>query len=239
MILRPTRIPGLATLEPVVHADARGFFVETYRQSFAEQARIEGPWIQENHARSAQGVLRGLHFSIGPGQAKLVRCARGSIFDVAVDLRRGSPTFGQWEGVVLDDVAARQVYVPIGFAHGYYVLSDVADVVYKCSEYYDPAKERGIAWDDPEVAVDWPEGPRIVSERDESAPASPTSSPSSRSPTRPDRGADRAAAPRVGCPRPRREVRTSISPASPAVSGRAPSGWSTPRSAVSPPCVSD
>ena len=163
-------IPGLMILEPTVHGDERGFFVETYRQSLADEAGIGGPWVQENHARSVRGVLRGLHFSVDPGQAKLVRCARGRVLDVAVDLRRGSPTFGRWEAVELDDASARMIHVPAGFAHGYYVLSELADVVYKCSEYYDPAKERAIAWDDPDVAVAWPEGERIVSDRDRSAP---------------------------------------------------------------------
>ncbi len=163
-------IPGLVILEPTVHADERGFFVETYRQSLADEAGVGGPWVQENHARSVRGVLRGMHFSVDPGQAKLVRCARGRVLDVAVDLRRGSPAFGRWQAVELDDASARMVHVPAGLAHGYYVLSDVADVVYKCSEYYDPAKERAIAWDDPDVAIAWPGGERIVSDRDRAAP---------------------------------------------------------------------
>src|SRR4029079_16592064 len=108
-------------------------------------------WVQENHARSTRGVLRGMHFSVDPGQGKLVRCARGRVLDVAVDIRRGSPTFGRWEAITLDDGSGRQVFVPVGFAHGYYVLSEVADVVYKCTEYYAPEKERGILWDDPSV----------------------------------------------------------------------------------------
>jgi dTDP-4-dehydrorhamnose 3,5-epimerase len=170
MIPRTTRLPGLIVLEGRVHADERGFFVETYRASAASRAGVHRQWVQENHARSGRGVLRGMHFSVDPGQAKLVRCARGRILDVAVDLRRGSPTFGRWEAVELDDASALQVHVPVGFAHGYYVMSDVADVVYKCSEYYDPAKERGIAWDDPAVGIAWPDGPRVVSERDAEAP---------------------------------------------------------------------
>ena len=113
-------------------------------------------WVQDNQARSQNGVLRGMHFSVEPGQAKLVRCARGRVLDVVVDVRAGSPTFGRWEGVELDDERGVQVYVPVGFAHGYLVLSETADVVYKCSAYYDGAKERGIAWDDPEVGIDWP-----------------------------------------------------------------------------------
>jgi dTDP-4-dehydrorhamnose 3,5-epimerase len=115
-------------------------------------------------------VLRGMHFAVGVGQAKLVRCARGRIWDVAVDIRRGSPTFGRWEAVELDDEAHRAVYVPIGFAHGFVVVSDVADVVYQCSSYYDPAVERGFAWDDPEVGIAWPDVPVTVSARDADAP---------------------------------------------------------------------
>lgn len=170
VIVRPTRLPGPVVLQPVVHADERGFFVETYRRSVAEEAGVAGPWLQENHARSGRGVLRGMHFSVEPGQAKLVRCARGRVLDVIVDVRRGSPAFGRWEAVELDDETGLQLHVPLGFAHGYLVLSEVADVIYKCSEYYDPAKERGIAPDDPEVGIAWPEGPWIVSARDAAAP---------------------------------------------------------------------
>lgn len=167
---RPARLPGLTVVDAEVHADERGFFLETYRASEAHAAGLGGPWVQENHARSIRGVLRGMHFSVDPGQAKLVRCANGRVLDVAVDLRRGSPAFGRWEAVELGDVTGRQVHVPAGFAHGYYVLSDVADVVYKCSEYYDPSKERAIAWDDPDIGIAWPSGPRIVSARDADAP---------------------------------------------------------------------
>ncbi len=113
-------------------------------------------FIQDNHSRSARGVVRGMHFHVGAGVAKLVRCARGRILDVIVDLRRGSPTYAQWEAVELDDEHMRQLYVPIGFAHGFCVLSDVADVLYKQTAYYDPAVERGIAWNDPDVAIEWP-----------------------------------------------------------------------------------
>jgi dTDP-4-dehydrorhamnose 3,5-epimerase len=170
MRAHPTSLPGLMLIEPDVHRDERGFFVETYRAAALADAGIDVAWVQDNHARSARGVLRGMHFSVDPGQAKLVRCARGRILDVAVDLRRGSPAFGRWEAIELDDVSARQVYVPVGFAHGYYVLSEVADVTYKCSEYYDGAKERSIAWDDPDVGIAWPEGERVVSARDAVAP---------------------------------------------------------------------
>ena len=170
-----TTLPGLHILEPVAHGDERGFFCETYRREWDSELGIGAAelFLQDNHSRSSRGVVRGMHFHIGEGVAKLVRCGRGRILDVAVDLRRGSPTYGQWEGVELDDEAMRALYIPIGFAHGFCVLSDVADVMYKQTAYYDPAVERGIAWDDPDVGIQWPL-PReelIVSERDTQAPA--------------------------------------------------------------------
>lgn len=170
MNVLPTPLAGLAIIEPVVHADPRGFFLETFRADVLAASGIDERWVQGNHSRSAHGVLRGMHFAIGTGQAKLVRCARGRIWDVAVDIRRGSPTFGRWEAVELDDEAHRAVYVPVGFAHGFVVLSDVADVVYQCSSYYDPRLERGFAWDDPEVGIAWPDVTVTVSERDRDAP---------------------------------------------------------------------
>jgi dTDP-4-dehydrorhamnose 3,5-epimerase len=169
MATEPATIPGVIVLEPTVHGDERGFFIETYRESALAERGIRERWVQDNHARSGRGVLRGMHFSVDPGQAKLVRCARGRVLDVVVDLRAGSPTFGRWQGVELDDERVASVYVPTGLAHGYLVLSEIADVVYKCSEYYDPAKERSIAWDDPEVGIAWPEGEKLVSERDAAA----------------------------------------------------------------------
>jgi dTDP-4-dehydrorhamnose 3,5-epimerase len=170
----PTRIDGLVAIEPAVHADGRGFFVETYRRSWHEQAGLPAAeeFIQDNHSRSGRGVVRGMHFQIGEGVAKLVRCARGRILDVAVDLRAGSPTYGQWEGVELDEQSMRTLYVPVGFAHGFCVLSEVADVLYKQTRYYDQEVERGIAWDDPEVGIEWPlpVSELTVSERDGQAP---------------------------------------------------------------------
>jgi dTDP-4-dehydrorhamnose 3,5-epimerase len=157
-------------LEAVVHRDERGFFLETYRESVLAELGVCETWVQDNQARSGHGVLRGMHFSVDPGQAKLVRCARGRIVDVVVDIRRGSPTFGHWEAVELDDEACRQLYVPIGFAHGYCVVSEVADVLYRCSTYYDPARERGFAWDDPEVGIAWPLVHPELSQRDRDAP---------------------------------------------------------------------
>ena len=145
--------------------------METYRRNVLADLGITDDFVQDNHSRSARGVLRGLHFQVGDRpQAKLIRCARGAIMDVAVDLRRGSPTFGQWEAWQLDDERGLQLYCPIGFAHGFVVLSDVADVVYCCSDYYDPAGDSGIRYDDPAIGVDWPGGPHAVSARDANAP---------------------------------------------------------------------
>jgi dTDP-4-dehydrorhamnose 3,5-epimerase len=165
-----TRLEGLVVLEPEVHGDDRGFLVETFRADAWRELGVDADFIQDNHSRSRAGILRGLHFQTAPGQAKLVRCLRGRIWDVAVDLRRGSPTYGEWEGYELDDELHRQLYVPVGFAHGFCVLSEVADVHYKLSSLYDPATEAGIAWDDPYVAVDWPLDDPQVSERDATAP---------------------------------------------------------------------
>jgi dTDP-4-dehydrorhamnose 3,5-epimerase len=166
----PTKLDGVVLLEPEVHGDARGFMVETYRRGTWAEAGVNVEFVQHNHSRSVKGTLRGIHFQTEPGQAKLVRCPRGGIFDVAVDLRRGSPTYGQWEGHVLDDEAHRQLYVPVGCGHGFAVLSDVADVAYLLSSVYDPATESGIAWDDPDVGVEWPLADPLLSERDKSAP---------------------------------------------------------------------
>ncbi len=166
-----TKLDGVVLLEPEVHGDSRGFMVETYRRDAWAKQGIDVEFVQHNHSRSSRGTLRGIHFQTEPGQAKLVRCPRGRIFDVAVDLRRGSATYGQWEGHELDDEAHRQLFVPAGFGHGFAVLSDVADVAYLCSSVYDPKTESGIAWDDPEVGVEWPvEGP-LLSERDKVAPS--------------------------------------------------------------------
>lgn len=166
-----TRLEGPILIEPVVHGDARGFFLESYRANVWAEHGIGDVFVQDNHSRSARGVLRGMHLSIGAGQAKLVRCARGTIFDVVVDVRRDSPTWMEWEAVELDDSAARQLYVPVGFAHGFCVLSEVADVTYKCSTYYDAAVERGFRHDDPDVAIEWPQDVELlVSQRDREAP---------------------------------------------------------------------
>jgi dTDP-4-dehydrorhamnose 3,5-epimerase len=169
-----TRLGGVVVIEPAVHGDERGFFIETYKREWHAQAGIpaEQVFVQDNHSRSTRGVVRGLHFQVGAGVAKLVRCARGRILDVAVDLRRGSPTYREWVGVELDDENMRELYVPVGFAHGFCALSEVADVLYKQSAYYDPAVERGIAWNDPDIAIEWslPVDELTVSERDAAAP---------------------------------------------------------------------
>lgn len=174
MRVLPTRLPGLVAIEPAAFADERGFFCETYRAEWHDELGIaeQGRFVQDNHSRSSRGVLRGMHFQLGAGVAKLVRCARGCILDVAVDLRRGSPTYGQWDAMQLDDESLRELYVPVGFAHGFCVLSDVADVIYKQTDYYDPQLERGIAWNDPDVGIRWPlpQDELTVSERDASAP---------------------------------------------------------------------
>ncbi len=171
MRLLDTRLQGPLLLEPVTHGDGRGFFLETYRAGVWAEHGVADSFVQDNHSRSARGVVRGMHVSIGAGQAKLVRCARGRILDIVVDLRRESATYGEWEGVELDDEHHRQLYVPVGFAHGFCVLSEVADVAYKCSTYYDGAFERGFRYDDPEVAIAWPQDMALlVSERDRDAP---------------------------------------------------------------------
>jgi dTDP-4-dehydrorhamnose 3,5-epimerase len=165
-----TKLDGLVLIEPVVHGDERGFMVETFRAEAWAELGVDTPFVQHNHSRSSRGTLRGIHFQTRPGQAKLVRCARGEIVDVAVDLRRDSPTYGQWEAHLLDDVAHRQLFVPVGFGHGFAVLSEVADVSYQVSSLYDPATEAGIAWDDPEVGVEWGVAEPLLSERDKTAP---------------------------------------------------------------------
>lgn len=168
-----TSLPGALLIEPAVFPDGRGFFAETFRANVLAEHGVTESFVQDNHSRSSRGVLRGIHFAIGEGSSKLVRCGRGRIWDVIVDLRRGSPTYGKWEGFELDDEQMKLLYVPVGFGHGFCVLSDEADVIYKQSSYYDPEVERGIAWDDPEVAIEWPllMDEILVSERDAGAPS--------------------------------------------------------------------
>ncbi|MGO9898371.1 MAG: dTDP-4-dehydrorhamnose 3,5-epimerase [Solirubrobacteraceae bacterium] len=165
----PVRLSGPVLIEPVVHRDPRGFFQEVYRQDALAELGITDAFVQDNHSRSSAGIVRGMHFQ--DGMAKLVRCVRGAILDVLVDIRVDSPAFGQWEAVRLDDENCLQLYCPNGFAHGFCVCSEIADVVYKTSAYWDPARESGFAFDDPEVAIQWPaELELIASERDRHAP---------------------------------------------------------------------
>jgi dTDP-4-dehydrorhamnose 3,5-epimerase len=166
----PTRLAGLLLLQPRVHLDERGFFLETYSRRSHRAAGVDVDFVQDNLSRSHRGVLRGLHLQRPPGQPKLVRCARGRIFDVAVDVRPNSPTFGRWESFELDAVLHRQLYIPAGFAHGFQALEDEVDVAYKVATPYDPAAEVGIRWDDPEIGIEWPIDPAVVSERDEASP---------------------------------------------------------------------
>jgi len=165
-----TKIDGVVLIEPAVHGDDRGFLVETFSANAWREAGVDTEFVQDNHSRSGRNTLRGLHFQTTPGQAKLVRCLRGAVWDVAVDLRRDSPTYGKWEGHDLDDEAHRQLFVPVGFAHGFCVLSETADVAYKLSSYYDVGTEAGFAWDDPDVGVEWPVDHPVLSERDRGAP---------------------------------------------------------------------
>jgi dTDP-4-dehydrorhamnose 3,5-epimerase len=173
----PTELDDVVLIEPDVHGDERGFFVETFRESEMADLGIDVGFVQDNHSRSQGRVLRGIHMQ--RGQAKLVRCPRGRIWDVAVDLRPDSPTFRRWEGHQLDGERHRQLFIPAGFGHGFCVLSDEADVLYKVSAYYDAALESGIAWDDPEIGIEWPISDPVLSERDRNAPslAESTSAP--------------------------------------------------------------
>lgn len=165
----PVRLDGPVLIEPVLHGDHRGFFLESFRQSWLDELGIPGEFVQDNHSRSRRGIVRGMHLQ--PGMAKLVRCVRGAIFDVLVDARPGSPSFGTWEGFELSDENHHQLYCPDGFAHGFCVLSEVADVAYKTSTYYDPERELGFAFADPAVGIEWPAGLELVpSGRDASAP---------------------------------------------------------------------
>lgn len=163
-----TGIPGLLVLEPKVFGDARGFFMESFNaRTFAELTGVKAEFVQDNHSRSGRGVLRGLHYQVQQPQGKLVRVAQGRVFDVAVDLRRSSPTFGKWYGVELSGENHRQFWVPAGFAHGFYVLSDSADFLYKTTDYYAPQHERSLAWNDATVGVQWPlEGEPQLSAKD-------------------------------------------------------------------------
>jgi dTDP-4-dehydrorhamnose 3,5-epimerase len=162
----PTAIPGVLVIEPDSHRDGRGFFLETYHADRYREHGIAGPFVQDNHSRSVANTLRGLHLQVRRPQGKLIRVIEGQVFDVAVDVRRGSPTFGRWVGVAMSAEDFKQVYVPPGFAHGFCVLSPIAQVEYKCTDLYDPAGEIGIAWNDAALAIEWPVIEPLLSARD-------------------------------------------------------------------------
>lgn len=166
-----TKLEGAIIIEPKVFGDHRGFFMETFQKSRYIEAGITLDFVQDNHSRSSKGVLRGLHFQKTKPQGKLVRVVQGEVFDVAVDIRQDSPTYGQWEGVLLTEENKRQFYVPPGFAHGFVVLSDTADFEYKCTDYYDPTDEGSLLWNDPVLAIDWPIKDVQLSEKDQNAPS--------------------------------------------------------------------
>lgn len=170
MKVSETDLPGVLLLESRVFHDGRGFFVETFSTAGLKGSGIPELFAQDNHSRSTRGVLRGLHYQLKRPQGKLVHVARGRIFDVAVDIRRGSPTFARWTGMELSDENLHSLWIPPGFAHGFCVLSDVADVIYKCTTLYDRADDRGVAWNDPEIGIQWPIESPIVSGKDSSHP---------------------------------------------------------------------
>jgi dTDP-4-dehydrorhamnose 3,5-epimerase len=166
-----TELPGVLLIEPTVHGDERGFFVETFQaERYHATAGIELAFIQDNHSRSRRGVLRGLHLQKARPQGKLVRVPRGEVFDVAADIDPKSPTFGRWVGAILSDSNQHQLWVPPGYAHGYVVLSEIADFEYKCTDYYDPQSEAGVVWNDPQLAIDWPITEPTLSAKDRTLP---------------------------------------------------------------------
>ena len=166
MRVEPTALPGVALIQPNVYPDARGFFLEAYHAQRYAEAGIAATFVQDNHSRSVRGTVRGLHAQLQKPQAKLVRVLQGEIFDVVVDVRRGSPTFKQWIGVTLSAENYTQIFVPIGFAHGFCVTSEVADIEYKCTDFYAPGDELGLLWNDPEIGVAWPIADPILSDKD-------------------------------------------------------------------------
>lgn len=170
MRLRPAAVPGVLLVEPMVHRDERGFFLESYREDRFRAGGVELRFVQDNHSLSRRGTLRGLHAQRRKPQGKLVRAVEGEIFDVAVDVRPGSPTFGKWVGERLSAENFLQLYVPPGFLHGFCVLSDRAQVEYKCTDYYDAADEYGVVWDDPDIDIDWPVKDPILSKKDRALP---------------------------------------------------------------------
>ncbi|HVT01899.1 MAG TPA: dTDP-4-dehydrorhamnose 3,5-epimerase [Thermoanaerobaculia bacterium] len=171
MRLLETPLPGVLIVEPRVFSDPRGFFMETYNAARFAEKGLGLAFVQDNHSRSSYGVLRGLHYQEPNAQGKLVRVSHGSIFDVALDIRKGSPTFGQWFGVELSEDNKLQLWVPPGFAHGFCVTSERADLIYKCTALYDPPSERAILWNDPALGIEWPVSDPILSDKDRAAPA--------------------------------------------------------------------
>ena len=170
MKISHSKLKGCVIIEPRVFGDDRGFFLETFQAArYKQEAGIDLPFVQDNHSRSARDVLRGLHFQKTKQQGKLVRVVRGEVYDVAVDIRKGSATFGEWEGVILSEDNKKQFWVPPGFAHGFVVLSDTADFEYKCTDYYDPSDEGCILWSDPDLDIPWPIANPVLSTKDESA----------------------------------------------------------------------
>ncbi|MDZ4098953.1 MAG: dTDP-4-dehydrorhamnose 3,5-epimerase [Methylophilaceae bacterium] len=171
MRVTPTAIPDVLIIEPKVYGDARGFFYESFNQKeFQKATGLDVQFVQDNHSRSAKGVLRGLHYQIQQPQGKLVRVVKGAVFDVAVDLRKSSPTFGRWVGAELSEENAKQMWIPEGFAHGFLVLSESADFLYKTTDYYAPEYERSIVWNDPDIGIEWPEvASPSLSEKDKKA----------------------------------------------------------------------
>jgi dTDP-4-dehydrorhamnose 3,5-epimerase len=165
-----TGLPGVLIVEPKVHQDARGFFLETFHTERYAAASIRGPFVQDNHSSSGQGVLRGLHFQVTQPQGRLVRCVRGAIYDVALDVRRDSPTFARWIGVELSEGNKRQLWIPPGFAHGFCVIGGPSEVEYKCTGYYSPDDETGVIWNDPAANVDWPLTTPLLSDKDAALP---------------------------------------------------------------------
>jgi len=165
-----TSLPGVLLIKPRVLRDARGFFMETFQAERYAEAGIRGPFVQDNLSHSTRGTLRGLHFQEPSAQGKLVQVIRGAVHDVAVDVRRGSPTFGRWERHALDDASGHQLWIPPGFAHGFVVLSESCDFLYKCTDYWRPECERSIAWDDPDLAIDWELRDPVLSAKDAGAP---------------------------------------------------------------------
>ena len=168
MNVRQTPLPGVLLLEPRVFRDERGFFTETFSVRALARSGIPAEFVQDNHSRSSHGVLRGLHYQLRSPQGKLVHVARGSIFDVAVDIRRGSPNFGKWFGAELNDQNLHSLWIPPGFAHGFCVLSEIADVIYKCTTLYEADDDRGVAWNDPVIGIDWPIREPVISAKDAS-----------------------------------------------------------------------